>query len=293
MTNPSSLVRVPYPSRIELLRAAAVALLCIAGVEASAHQTYLISDVSVMQPGTLNFLTLRNGTYHESANSITHQMTRDISVIQRGKRASPSAEEMFDADDTPSYKASHIKISANQAGTALAGVATEAKVIGFPSEMYADYLQREGLVDAIEAFKGNRLSTVRERYTKQAKAIFQIGDALSNDYSHKLGYRAEIFLERNPGELKPGDDAGFRVLLDDRPLVNQVVYVGQASKKAPASAGGAAAAVYTIRTDRDGKGAFKITAKDKWAIQFIHMRKASDAEADYESNYSTLTFEVR
>lgn len=275
------------------LRAAALSALCFAGATASAHQTYIISDVAVMKPGTLNFLTVRNGTFHESVNSITHQMTRDISVIQKGKRTAPTAEEVFDADDTPSYKASYIKVTAGQPGTALAGVATEAKVIGFPAEMYADYLRREGLTDALEAFKGNQLGTVRERYTKHAKAIFQVGDARSADYSHKLGYRAEIFLEQHPGELKPGDEAVFRVTLDDRPLANQIVYIEQGSNKVPASAGGAAAAVYTIRTDQNGKGAFKLTARDQWAIQMIHIQKATDDAADYESNYSTLTFDIR
>lgn len=278
---------------MKLLRRFVLPILCLVSAAAPAHQTYIISDVDVMQPGTLNFLTVRNGTFHESVNSVTHQMARDIAVIQRGQRTAPTAEEVFDADDTPSYKASYIKVAAGQAGTALAGIATQAKVIGFPAEMYADYLRREGLVDALEAFKGNQLSTVRERYTKHAKAIFQVGDSVSQDYSYKLGYHAEIFLERHPAELKPGDDAVFRVMLDDKPLPNQIVYIVQNSKQVPTSAGGAAAAVYTLRTDQSGKAAFKITGKDRWAIQMIHIQKATDSAADYESNYSTLTFDVR
>lgn len=280
---------------MKLLLRAALPILAAIPVcgSALAHQTYVISDVAVMVPGSLNFLTVRNGTFHESANSITHPMTADLSVIQHGQRTVPTAAEMFDADDTPSYKSSHVKVTVGKPGTALVGVATQARVIGFPAEMYADYLGREGLTDALDAFKGSQLTTVRERYTKHAKSIFQIGDALTDDYTHKLGYRAEIFLERNPGEMKPGDDATFYILFDGKPLPNQLVHVEQGSKKSPLDAGVAAGAVYKLRTDQNGRGAFQISARDKWAISMIQIQKASDSAADFESNYSTLSFEIR
>lgn len=260
-----------------------------------AHQTFLISDLPVLRPGTDNFLILRNGTYFWDGYSITRKMSRDISIVLGGTRRTPGPEEIADVDGNPTYKKTFIKVLAEPPGTGLAGVAAHPDYIALPVEMFTNYLEHEGMTDALAAFKeGNNLTTIRERYTKHAKAVFQVGKPLTDDYKTPLGYKVEIFVDRNPGEVKVGEEMPIRVLYEGKPLANQIVYVGQGKKNPGQKATVPEAAVYSLKTDAEGRAKFKIPDKDKWYVQLIHMRKlANDEDADYESNWSTITFEVR
>lgn len=263
-------------------------------VSAAAHQTYLISDLYELKPGTDNFLILRNGTYHESGYSITRKMSRDISIVMGGIRKTPPDDEVSDVDSHPSYKNTYIKVFAETEGTGLGGVAAHPDYIALPAEMFAEYLEHEGMADMLEEFNAtNKLQTIRERYTKHAKGIFQVGKPLTDDYKHKLEYKAEIFVEQNPGEVNVGDDMSIQVLFEGKPLENQLVFVSYATREVPANASIPEMSAYTLRTDENGRASFKITRKDKWYIQMIHMQKIVDEDADYESNWSTITFEIK
>jgi len=269
-------------------------LALMVSASSGAHQTYLISDLYELKPGTDNWLILNNGTYHESGYSITRKMSRDISIVMAGKRNTPSDNDVSDVDSNPNYTSTFIKVFAETEGTALGGVAAHPDYIALPAVMFTDYLEHEGLTEELEAFKANnKLRTIRERYTKHAKGIFQVGKPLTDDYLHPLGYKAEIFVEQNPGSVKVGDDMTLRVLFEGKPLSNQPVFVSYASREAPENASIPEMSAYALRTDENGRATFKITQKDKWYIQMIHMQKVEDDDADYESNWSTITFEIR
>lgn len=259
-----------------------------------AHQTYLISDLYDMRPGTDNYLTLKNGTFHESDYSITRKMSRDISLVMGGVRQTPPDDEVDDVDSNPSYRSTYIKVFAENEGTGLGGVAAHPDYIALPAEVFEGYLAHEGLDAALADFRANnKLSTIRERYTKHAKGVFQVGKLLTDDYKTKLDFKAEIFIEQNPGEVKIGDNMSIQVLFDGKPLKDQLVYVSYAGKEAAANVSIPESTEYKLKTDEDGRAVFKITQKDKWYVQMIHMQKIVDDDADYESNWSTINFEIK
>jgi hypothetical protein len=269
-------------------------LVFLSSIHASAHQTYLISDIYEMRPGTDNFLELKNGTYFESGYSITRKMSRDISLVMGGERQTPPDGDVKDVDSNPNYLSTFIKVFANKEGTALGGVAAHPDYIALPKIMFEDYLKHEGLEDALKEFQSaNTLTTIRERYTKHAKGIFQVGKRLTDDYKTPLGYKAEIFIEQNPSDIKVGDDLSIRVLFDGKPLEDQLLYVSYASGGAEEGETIPEISEYKLRTDADGRASFKIIKQDKWYIQMIHMQKVDDEDADWESNWSTITFEIR
>jgi hypothetical protein len=50
----------------------------------------------------------------------------------------------------------------------------------------------------------------------------------------------------------------------------------------------------TLRTDANGVARISLTAPGKWYVKFVHMAPAAgDATVDYESQWATLTFELR
>jgi len=261
---------------------------------AEAHQTYMISDLYELRPGTDNYLILKNGTYFESGYSITRKMSRDISIVMAGERKTPPDDEVEDVDGHPTYKQTYIKVFAEKEGTGLAGLAAHPDYIALPAEVFEGYLVHEGLDDALTEFRAtNKRTTIRERYTKHAKGIFQVGKPLSDDYKHVLDYKVEIFVEQNPGSVSVGDEMSIQVMYDGKPLANQQVYVSHAGIEAPQDKTIPEIAVHSLRTDDDGKASFEITEKQKWYIQLIHMQKVDDEDADWESNWSTITFEIR
>lgn len=280
------------PKYRNALLAAVMLVLPFTTIEA--HQTYLISDLYNLRPGTDNYLILKNGTYHESGYSITRKMSRDISLVMGGNRKTPPDHEVSDVDSNPDYTSTYIKVFAEHPGTGLAGLAAHPDYIALPAVMFEDYLEHEGLDAALAEYRAsNKLQTIRERYTKHAKGIFQVGDLLTDDYKHVLGYKTEIFVEQNPSAVKVGDDMSIQVLYEGKPLQDQLVYVSYASHEEVENAGLRKNSVYTLKTDENGRAVFNITQKDKWYIQLIHMQKIIDDDADYESNWSTITFEIK
>lgn len=45
---------------------------------------------------------------------------------------------------------------------------------------------------------------MRERYSKHGRAVFQVGDARTEDYRRPLGYPVEIIPRQNPYDLRVG-----------------------------------------------------------------------------------------
>tara|TARA_R110002073_G_scaffold211794_7_gene372164 strand:- start:22087 stop:22935 length:849 start_codon:yes stop_codon:yes gene_type:complete len=280
----------------KLITSLIVGSVAMFSASANAHQTYLFSDLYNMLPGKDNFLTMYNGTYYKSGYSITKKMSRDMSIVMGGKRMTPeeAGGDVRDVDNNPKLLATYIGLVAKPNGTGLAGVAAHPDYIALPAQMFQDYLEHEGMTDTLAQFKANnKLTTIRERYTKHAKGIFQVGKPLTDDYKTNLGYKVELIPQKNPGKLKVNDTMSIQVLYEGKPLANQIIYASYASFKPNHEGDAISGSKYALRTDKNGNISFKLVKADKWFVHMINMRKIEDEDADYESNWSTLTFEIQ
>ncbi len=168
------------------------------------------------------------------------------------------------------------------------GVSTKPREIGLKAAAFNDYLQHDGLPDTLaERKRKNELNQdVRERYSKHVRAIFQVGDKLSDDYKRPLNYPVEIIPQQNPYALKVGQTIRVLCTLDGQPIANQFVMAGWESR---------AGELHTInaRTDAMGLARFKLAGAGKWYVKMIHMTPLAEANLNYESKWATLTFEIR
>lgn len=255
---------------------------------ASAHEMFLKSEGHVLPPNSAQVVRLVNGTFDVSKNSIARDRMADVSIVAHGTVVKPAAADWYD-DDNSSY----LKYRAGMPGTYVFGVSTRPNIITMSGDDFAKYLKHDGILDELARFeKVARPKTVRERYSKHVRAIVQIGDVRTPDYSAKLGYPIEIILEQNPYDLKFGRELGFQVLYQGRPLANQLVYASYESFHGHDESGEHINS-YKMRTDADGRAKFLLSNKALWYLSLIHLQKIDDKDADYESNWATLTFSVK
>lgn len=100
-----------------------------------------------------------------------------------------------------------------------------------------------------------------------------------------LAVAHDLFLK--PVRLR-GGTLRVPAVVDGAPLANQfVVYGGR-------MATGGRIARRNLRTDAKGTAVFPLRSADTCHVKFIHMmQQAAEGEADYESKWATLTFEIR
>ncbi|MGY8892274.1 MAG: DUF4198 domain-containing protein [Pseudomonadales bacterium] len=252
-----------------------------------AHEMFLVAQEYETTSNSDQVMRLINGTFDKSENSIGRERMANVSIISDGSVTTPLEDAWFD-DEVSSY----LNYKVEDAGTYAVGVSTRPSVITMSAEDFTGYLVHEGLTDTLAAFESdNTLTEVSERYSKHVRAIVQVGDKRTDDFSQEFDYPVEIILDQNPYELRFGDEIGFRVLYQGKPAANQIARASYEGFHGHDDSGGHINA-FNLRTDSDGRASFMLSNKAIWYISLIHMEKVDETDADYESNWATVTFEV-
>ncbi len=268
--------------------AAVAAMAMVASTPGLAHEMFLKAQESMVPSNSDQVVRLINGTFEKSENSISRDRMADVRIVANGSIANPPNADWYDDDDS-----SYLKYRAGETGTYVIGVSTRPNIITMSPEDFITYLKHDGVLDTLATFeKENMLTEVRERYSKHVRTLVQVGDKKTTDYSKQLGYPVEIVLDKNPYDLRFGNELSFRVIFNDKPVADQIVRAGYDGFHAH-NASGDHLSSYTLRTDKDGRARFLLSNKALWYISLIHMQKIDDTEADYESNWATITFQVK
>lgn len=263
---------------------AALMLLVVAAV-ASAHDMFVKPERFRVAENAEVLVRLLNGTFSKSENAITRDRVLDISVVSPTGRARLDTASWNADGDT-----STIRVRTGAAGTYVIGVSTRPRAFELSAKDFNGYLAADGIPDVLAARRrnGEMEKSARERYAKHVKALLQVGAAPSDDYAAELGYPAEIVPLSNPYAARARGPLRVRTLVDGEPVANQYVLFGG---RTPA---GGRIAQRSARSNAEGVATIPIGRAGTWYVKFIHMaRLEGDAEADYESKWATLTFEVR
>lgn len=251
----------------------------------SAHELFLKTDTYFIEPFKKTTLYLFNGTFDKSENIITRDRISDAKVIGPNFTFLPLQDDYRDEGNV-----TFLDIQAGPAGSYAAGISTLPRVIELGADDFNDYLAHEGLGDVLRERKqkGIDQEPARERYAKHVKAILQVGDVRSSEYSAAFGYPVEFIPIENPYAAKTGETIKFRLLAGGKPLAGQVVR----ANVRPAS-GGKSPGVKETRTDASGAFEIRLDQAGKWYVATIYMTESSDPKLDYISEWATLTFEVK
>lgn len=119
--------------------------------------------------------------------------------------------------------------------------------------------------------------------TKNPKTFVRVGEP-KNDMSWKepVGLALEIVPEKDPTELRAGDEFPVRVLRDAAPFAGfELNAVSEGDKKGE-----------TQKTDANGRATFRLTKAGRWLLKGVEAHKASAPDLDFEATSTSLTFEV-
>ncbi len=266
---------------------AILTLLALASAPVAAHEMFLKPANSEQLPNSQEVVRLINGTFDKSENAITRDRMADVSIVSGEGVTRPRSSDWYD-DDNSSY----LRYDSGAGGTKVIGVSTKPRVITMSPDDFVAYLKHDGVLDTLQEFEaGNTLKEVRERYSKHIRTVVQVGDEKTESYAAQLDYPVEIILDRNPYALRFGDSIGFQVLYRGKPAARQLVRASYEGFHGHDDSGGHINS-YDMRTDENGRATFLLNNKALWYISLIHMQKIDDPDADYESNWATITFRV-
>ena len=247
------------------------------------HDLFLKSDSFFLEPNSKLTIKMMNGTFQASEGAVSFARLNDVSVVSDGKRTHP-VEADFTKDETTAY----MNLKTGSSGTYVVGLSTKPREISLKAEDFNGYLKEDGLPDTLEERRktGELTKDAKERYAKHVKAILQVGKSRSDDYKTLLGYPVELVPQQNPYSLKKGGSINILCLKDGKPLANQVVLAGREDK-------GKLVSVPELRSDEKGMVRVRLEGAGKWYVKFINMTKLADLDLNYESKWTTLTFEIK
>lgn len=262
-----------------------------------AHDMFLKLPSFYLEPNETADVWLFNGDFTRSENVIARDRMADVSLMGPGRLTHPPESAWTDVSMTyeDSLDTSQLEIRTGEAGTYVLGVSTTETVFTLTARDFNDYLVHDGVVDILarRERQGQMGDEATERYSKHVKAILQVGSDLSDEFERPLGYPAEFIPLRNPYEIRVGQELEVQFLFDGRPVPNQPVYASHEAYHGHDDAGGHLEAVST-RTDGYGIARIPIDHSGQWYVRTIHMRETTDeADVDYESDWATLTFQIR
>lgn len=256
-------------------------LLLVASV--FAHDLFLKTDSFFLKPNSKFTVQIMNGTFQASEGAVSFARLNDVSVVSEGKRTHP-LEANFTKDETTSY----LNLTTGAAGTYVIGLSTKTREISLKAEEFNEYLKEDGLPDTLEERRktGELGKDAVERYAKHVKAVLQVGKKQTDDYKTVLGYPVELVPQQNPYKLKKGGTIEILCLKDGKPLAGQVVLAGREEN-------GKLLIAPELRSDQNGLVKVRLDGVGKWYIKFINMAKLDDPSLNYESKWTTLTFEIK
>lgn len=204
-------------------------------------------------------------------------------VARAGARLAGNTSDLTDRRSTAHFL--QLKAQLGKSGIATFWVGLAPKSIELKPDQVKEYLDEIGASDSVRrAWKEQNPKRWRELYTKHAKTFVRVGQTQGDrSWAEPVGLALEIVPEKDPTALRPGEDLPVRVLLQGKPApAFSVGLVGQGEAHGLLKA-----------TDGEGRVSFPIGKSGRWLIRATDVRRSSKSGVEWESDFATLTFEVR
>ena len=261
----------------------AAVLLVFAAAALQAHDMFLKLDSYFLTPGDTLRVPLLNGTFTKSENAIEFERVAALALLDSTGVTHPAPLDWHASGDSTFFG-----LILKREGTFVVGVATKPRELAMKGPAFNEYLKEEGITDvlALRQKTGQLNAPSKERYSKNVKAVFQVGERRSATVSTPLGFPAEIVPLDNPYVGQRTGAVRMQCLVDGKPVPGMTVLAGsQKGRESPVEK--------SLVTDAQGVVSVKITRAGRWYVKFVRMVPVTGGDVNYESKWATLTFEVR
>ena len=269
--------------RLRMRSLIGVSVFALAASSLAAHELFLRLDRYLLPPNTAVRVRVLNGTFDRSESVVARDRVAGLTLAGPGGSTSLDTLALIARGDT-----SFINLRTGPEGTYVLGLSVAPRDVDYAGDTFNDYLKAEGYDDVLaQRLRSGNTESGKRRYATHVKAVFQVGSAPSESHSIVLGFAAEIVPVDNPYGLKRGGTLRVRCLIDGQPVRDLVVTAG--------GRGPTGAAIADIRstTDADGIASIPLPSAGRWYVKFARMRPSTLAGLNYESQRTSLTFEVR
>lgn len=261
------------------LKALSLLLALFASTGALAHDTWLMPDRFEIAPGTAVTLDLTSGmAFPKLETGPKRERVQSAPCRLAGRTF-----EISDISAGPNSL--RLKSELSGAGVATFWVKLPPKSIELkPAEVqeYLDEIDAPGSLR--EQWTAMEPKRWREIYTKHPKTFVRVGDSRADrSWAEPVGLALEIVPEKDPTTLHEGDEIVVRVLKNGAPYPEfSLNAVGAGAVKGD-----------TRKTDSAGRVTFLLNKAGPWLLRGTDVRKSTGSEADWESDFATLTLEVK
>ena len=170
------------------------------------------------------------------------------------------------------------------AGLAMVAVDLQPKSIELTPAQVAEYLDEIGAGADLRRQWNDRLEPKRWReiYTKHAKSFVRV-DKTDDSWKQPAGLTLEFMPLADPTSLHAGDTLSVRLVESGKPLAN--FSLGVVHESDPHGT--------LLKTDSDGQVAVPLPKAGRYMLRATDLRPAQRADADWISDFTTLTVNVR
>lgn len=175
--------------------------------------------------------------------------------------------------------------TAPPSGRALLVYDSNQASITLSGEKFEQHLAEQGLerVSVLRKERGQSQASAREIYSRCAKAVLAVGAGPGTGYDRLLGLPLELVPERDPYDMKAGEELPVRLLFQGKPLSGAWYEARHPGREERLSG----------RTDAEGRFVLRLPADGFWLVKAVHMVEAPEGSgADWESFWASLSFEL-
>ena len=260
----------------------AVALCSIASA-AAAHDTWLQPRRTSVLPGTIAQIDLASGDKFATFDAAIKPDRIGIA------RARLNGKTFDIQPGAPEKKSLELRVPLPDPGIATIWLSLAPKLIELNRKEVQHYLDEIGAPALLTQawYAGKSSKPWREIYSKHAKTFVLVGRSGrakgDRSWSEPVGMPLEIIPEKDPTALRAGDEFAVRVLRNGAPLGDfslGIVREGRTNRAFK-------------KTDAAGRAVFKVARAGKWLLRGTELRSSNKPAADWESDFTTLSFEVK
>ncbi|MEP6607346.1 MAG: DUF4198 domain-containing protein [Burkholderiaceae bacterium] len=259
-------------------RALVLSVLYSTALTASAHDTWLQPRRTSVPSGTIAQLDLASGDrFPVPFEPIRPDRVDSLRARLNGKMivvATPVLEK----------KALECRVALPDPGIAAVWLSLAPKSLELRPRDVKHYLDEiDAAGDLRQVWESSKGSRWREVSTKHAKTFVRVGRPKSDlSWNQAVGMALEVVPEKDPTTLRAGDDFPVRVLKNGSPLADfslGIVREGHTNRSFK-------------KTDPAGRAVFKLARSGHWMLRGTELRRSNKPATDWESHFTTLTFEV-